>query len=88
MSKHRTEQVYDDEMAPLVARLIEIAKREKIPFYVLAGMLDEDGGPMGCTTSLVWGDEQPEVDLLGLEERVAKCAFIAHHGSVPETALA
>lgn len=50
MPKHRTEQVYDDEMSPLIAQLIAIAKRENIPLLVSAGMLGEDGAPMTCDT--------------------------------------
>lgn len=47
---HRTEQVYDGEMFPLVAKLIEIAKRENMPLLVSAGMLGPDGEPMMCST--------------------------------------
>lgn len=50
--KHRTEQVHDEEMAPLVAQLIEIAKREGIPLLVSAGMLDSDGDPLLCDTMI------------------------------------
>lgn len=50
--KHRTETVYDDEMNPLVAKLIEIAKREGIPLFISAGMIDANGGPMTCDTCI------------------------------------
>lgn len=61
MTKHRTEQVYDDEMSPLVAQLIAIANRENIPLFVSAGMVceaDGDGEPFDtplattCTTNV------------------------------------
>ncbi len=47
---HQTERAYDDEMAPLITQLIEVAKREGIPLFVSAGMLDAEGEQMGCTT--------------------------------------
>ena len=51
-TRHRTERVYDEEMAPLVAQLIAIAKRENIPLFLSAGMIDSDGGAMVCTTDV------------------------------------
>ncbi len=76
--KHRTEQVYDDEMAPLIARLIDIAKREGIPLFVTAGMLDDDGDTMGCTTCI-----PDETGLLaGFSNRIGLCVGImrGHEG--------
>lgn len=52
MTKHRTEEIYDNEMAPLVSKLIEIAKREKIPMLVSVGMFDPDGDRMSCDTKI------------------------------------
>jgi hypothetical protein len=51
--KHRTEHVYDTEMAPLIAQLIKIADREGIPLLVSAGMLDPQGGRMTADTLLL-----------------------------------
>lgn len=72
MSKHRTEQVYDDEMAPLVARLIEISKREGIPLLVNAGMLDANGEPLQCITLLGRGPEGDD-RLAGIDNRHGLC---------------
>lgn len=68
--KHRTEVVYDSEMAPLVARLIEIAKRERIPLLVSAGMINERGGRMTCDT-LVADTDAPTGP--GIVNRYALC---------------
>lgn len=61
---HRTEAVYDDEMAPLVSRLIAIAKREGIPLLVSTGLVLEHGP--GCCTTLL-PTNVPE--LAGVENR-------------------
>jgi hypothetical protein len=50
--KHRTEQVYDDEMSPLVAQLIDIAKREGIPLFVSAALFNPDGSRLSCETKI------------------------------------
>ena len=72
MAKHRTEQVYDDEMAPLVTKLIEIAEREGMPLFVTAGMVNEDGGAMACTTAI-----PDETGLLpGIGNRIGLCTEI------------
>jgi hypothetical protein len=52
------EQVYDEQINPLMAQIIEICKREGIPFllaFQLTGDWDERG-PMICTSSIL-GDE-------------------------------
>lgn len=68
MAKHRTEQVYDDEMSPLVAKLVEISQREKIPLIVSAGMLGPDGENMTCDTMLIFGRSIGE-PMAGIENR-------------------
>lgn len=50
--KHLTEEVYDNEMAPLIAKLIEIAERDNIPLFIDAGMFDENGVVLSCTTRI------------------------------------
>ena len=72
MSKHSTEAAYDEQMAPLVAQLIEIAKREGIPLFVTAGMLDRNGEPIGCTTKIPSGQRE----LSGYDNRIELCAGI------------
>lgn len=69
--KHHTEQIYDAEMAPLVAKLIEISKREKIPLLVSAGLLLDGEDPGGCCTLLVYGNKEgQDRRLLGQENRL------------------
>lgn len=49
------EKIYDDEISPLMAKIIEICKRENIPmaaqFYLKEQ--DDEGLPMYCTTFMV-----------------------------------
>ena len=67
MATDRTEAVYDEEMAPLVQRLIEIAKRERIPLLVSAAMVMPDGTAGGCLTALGFDDADPR--LKGMQNR-------------------
>lgn len=90
MEKHRTEQVYDDEMYPLVAKLIELAKGAGIPLFVSAGMLcvvNDDYIPTTCVTL-----EPPETDdeprLAGLVNRHRLCLEIVRGHSGFDTARA
>lgn len=78
----QTEQVYDEEMAPLVAQLIEIAKRESIPLFVSAGMVMEDGSKGGCTTNI------PSDDFPGYTNRLTLCTGIVRGHSGFDTASA
>lgn len=83
MTKHNTESVYDVQMYPLVAKLIEIAKEHKIPLFVSAGMLcDVDGEPTAttCTTLITHGVECPK-GLAGMDNRHNLCFEIVRgHG--------
>lgn len=58
--RDQREHVYDTEMAPLVDRLIEIAKREGIPLFLCAGMVGQTGPVIACT--IVGGRSLPTVD--------------------------
>lgn len=86
--KHRTEQVHDEEMAPLVAQLIEIAKREGIPLLVSAGMLADDGEEMLCTTIIA--DAKDDCIAPGARNRFGLCVGIVrgHGGFNTASALA
>lgn len=68
--KHRTEEVYDNEIAPLMAKIIEIAKRENIPMLVSFGMKMEDGTAGCCTTALSPDTEDMDAGLRGFRNRV------------------
>lgn len=67
--RHRTEQVYDDEMAPLVSEIIQIATRERVPLLLSVGMLNPEGGPAGCTSLILHGPELGLPELRGMENR-------------------
>jgi len=77
---HRTEQVYDDEMAPLVTRLIEIAKREGMPMILSVGMIMGDETAGTCTTMLCGYSADPR--LKGVSNRCGLASGImrAHNG--------
>jgi hypothetical protein len=48
------ERVYDEEVSPLMAKVIAISKRAGIPMVAQFELDDdEDGTPLLCTTSLV-----------------------------------
>lgn len=78
MSTHRTEEVYDTEMAPLITQLIEIAKREGLALFVHAGMLTPDGDALGCVTKIPGADDA----LKGTNNRHGLCDGIVrgHNG--------
>lgn len=84
MAKHTTEQVYDEQMAPLVRRLIEIANANKIPLFLSAGMIMPDGRP-GCSTTLV-GTEGCDPKLSGAVNRYGFCASLVRGPASLDTA--
>ncbi len=48
------ERIYDDQFSPLVARLIELSKRHRIPMVASFELdTDEENGPMLCTTVIL-----------------------------------
>lgn len=44
------EPVYDAEINPLMARIIEICKRDSIPMLASFWLRNDDDGPLRCTT--------------------------------------
>jgi hypothetical protein len=80
--KHRTEQVYDDEINPLVAQIFAICERERIPLFLSAGMLDPAGDPLFCTTRLCHGAGDQDERLMGAENRFQLChgIVLGHSG--------
>ena len=50
------EQVYDDEIAPLMARIIEVSKRAGIACFCTFDISAEDDPGFHCTTCLPDGD--------------------------------
>lgn len=50
------EDVYDNEIAPLMKQIIEVCKREELPMvaqFYLKKEREDNGQPMYCTTTLV-----------------------------------
>lgn len=78
MSKHETEEIYDTQMAPLVAELIGIAKANDIPLVLSAGMIDPDGEVIGCTT--VIPSKRPELAGPVNRHQLATKIFRGHSG--------
>ena len=80
MDRHRTEQVYDDEMSPLIVQLIEISKREGIPLLIHTAMFlpDGDSGEFivgGCVTR-VPGTGSCAPEFHGMVNRHGLCSQI------------
>lgn len=54
------EAVYDEQIAPLMAQIIEICKANNMPMLAsIAYRQDEDGGHDLCTTSLLFEGRTP-----------------------------
>lgn len=50
------EEVYDNEIAPLMAQIIAICKREQLPMvaqFYLKEQQEDDGEPMYCSTVIL-----------------------------------
>jgi CMP-2-keto-3-deoxyoctulosonic acid synthetase len=47
-----TEEIYDKEIAPLMARIIAICKANKIPVVAAFELTDKNQDPVSCLTSL------------------------------------
>ena len=85
---HETERVYDEQMAPLVSRLIDIAKANGIPLLVSVGMVMRDGGP-GCWVTNIGRDAmatQMDPRLEGAYNRFGLCTAIVRGHSGFDTA--
>lgn len=54
------EPVYDSEIAPLMSKIIEICKRDNIPFVASFYLNSQDGDPFICTSCLTTSTETPE----------------------------
>ena len=83
--KHKTEQVYDDEIAPLMVQIIKICKRDGIPMMASFGMKDENGEAIGCSTLLA-GSPEADDGLNGYRNRFGLGIGIARGHSGFDTA--
>ncbi len=52
------EAVYDDEIAPLMAEIIDICKAHRIPMLASFLYVRDGDGEYHCTTKLPFGDRQ------------------------------
>jgi hypothetical protein len=75
--RHPTERVYDEQIAPLVAQIIDIAKEHGIPFFCTAGMIMRDGSAGGCTTKV---GTPTDARLHGVVNQHGWCQTIARNG--------
>mgnify|MGYP001619842868 CR=1 FL=1 len=83
MKPHRTEEVYDAEIAPLVTQIIEICQRENLPLLVNVGLMlpDDQNGtdgyiPSQCTTFVRGSSPPMGPPTSGLTHRHELCLLI------------
>lgn len=65
MTKYDKEAVYDEQIAPLMAQIIAICKRDEIPVaaqFYLKEEREDDGRPMYCTTVIRPAGESEGLD--------------------------
>lgn len=54
------EDVYDNEISPLMAKIIDICKKNRIPMVASFCYLNTPDDNALCTTALPFGERQPE----------------------------
>lgn len=64
MTKATKEQVYDAEISPLMAKVIEICKREKIAVLANFQLSVEGEEDLRCTTALLDRESKPSQEQL------------------------
>jgi len=65
------EAIYDDEIHPLMAKIIEICLRERIPMAATFAIKDDgEDGPLLCSTVIDGEDVDPETPGLEVIKRV------------------
>lgn len=67
------EEIYDEQIFPLMAQVIEICKRHRIPmlFDVALGCESEDDdGQLKCTTVLLDDEYEPSPEMLQAYEHI------------------
>lgn len=67
------EEVYDEEIAPLMAKILEICKRENMPMFASFAVKGEDGSVLGCSLLLA---EEHDDGLNGYRNRLGLCLGI------------
>ena len=53
------EEIYDDQIAPLMSKIIEICKANKIANLCTFALDDEDGEQLACTTAMLTEEFDP-----------------------------
>lgn len=91
------EDVYDEEIAPLMSRIIEICKEHKLPMFATFLYLndpDESGDDALCTTNLMFEERPIPEKLLGLIKIVSpsrgsplRMRVTKNDGSVEDTVI-
>lgn len=71
------EQIYDSEIAPMMAKIIEICKANKIAMLADFAIGRGDDEALKCTTALTTKEYNPP------EEMVKACAILAPKKSAP-----
>lgn len=70
------EQVYDEEINPLMAKILEICKREKIAMIASFQIPNDEDPKLMCTSALLEKDHEPNQELLGALSLI-KDGFVA-----------
>jgi hypothetical protein len=61
MELYNHEDIYDNEISPLMQKIIAICKEHKIPVIAsFAYENDEENGVGSCTTNIFFDDRKPE----------------------------
>lgn len=71
------EQVYDEEIAPLMATILEVCKREKIAMVAQFSTPNESDPDLVCTSALLEKEHDPTRDQLAALS-ILKDGFIAY----------
>lgn len=70
------EQVYDAEIAPLMAKILEVCKREKIAMVAQFSTPNDDDPDLLCTSALLDKEYSPTKDQLAALS-ILKDGFVA-----------
>lgn len=71
------EQVYDSEISPLMAKILEICKREKIAMVAQFSTPNDDDPDLLCTSALLEKEFNPTRDQLAALS-ILKDGFVAY----------
>lgn len=75
-----TEKIYDEQIAPLMTKIIEICMKNEMPIFAHFPLNDADGERLACTTAACYSVEEDVLlfnKLLAIAKPVKKFAGIA-----------